>query len=127
MLSAVSTLPRLDRFSLGAYQADFSQHGFYLCYCDSLTQLGDIVEQIGPLCAHDRSGVTFWDVKPRSGLINTSVTADAIHESASSALSRVLDGLKGHLRARSGDFLASSQISSPSRRSICEMASMEFS
>jgi hypothetical protein len=69
--------------------------------------------------------VTFWDVKPRSGLINTSVTADAIHESASSALSRVLDGLKGHLRARSGDFLASSQISSPSRRSIYEMASRQ--
>jgi hypothetical protein len=32
---------------------------------------------------------------PRSGLKNTSVAADTIHESASSALSRVLDGLKG--------------------------------
>ena len=76
------------------------------------------------LVPHDSGEVKkLFGRSTRSHFKNTFVTVYAIGGAASFALSRVLNGLKGRLRARACGRLASPPISSPSRQSIFEMTS----
>ena len=54
----------LSSFSNSEYKNSWREQGYYICECQSQSDLLGLIEQVGIPDGHDAQGRILWDIKP---------------------------------------------------------------